>query len=416
MKVRWWLVLPAVLLALVVAGCGGGDEGGEGGGGAAGQGEASGEPIKIGVSLPLTGDFSEPGKAASQGYQVWERMVNENGGLLERPVEVVIRDDASKQNLVVADYNQLISQERVDLLLGTFSSFLNLPASAVAERNQMLFVCPACGSPEMFNRGFRFLFFSQQAESKRQGDLFAEWLTNLPEDQRPKTAAYVSLDDPFTQPVIAGIQEKLEEAGIETVYDQVYPPDTTNFDTIANSIKSRKADLVAQGSIFNDGVGLIRSFVKAGFSPRTLFQTTAPSLGDQYSAGVGEENTEGVFYAVTWHEELETEGNAEFVERHREMFGGVPAEDAADAFAAAQVLQAAVEEVGDVEDQRAMAAWLHENEVDTVLGTLRWDEKGVPQGEFLIGQWQQGAPEIVLPEDIATADSIVHPKPRWGRR
>ena len=87
------------------------------------------------------------------------------------------------------------------------------------------------------------------------------------------------------------------------------------------------------------------------------------------------------------------------------MFGtsAVP-EDAADAFAAAEVLQAAVEAVGSIDDQKALADWLHQNEVETILGPLSWDETGAPQGEFLIGQWQDGAPEIVLPEDAATAE------------
>jgi branched-chain amino acid transport system substrate-binding protein len=70
----------------------------------------------------------------------------------------------------------------------------------------------------------------------------------------------------------------------------------------------------------------------------------------------------------------------------------------------AEVLQAAVEAVGSIDDQSAIADWLHENEVETILGPLSWDETGAPQGDFLIGQWQDGAPQIVLPEDAATAE------------
>lgn len=409
---RKLLSLAGVLaFALVAAACGGDEEAAP----SDGEGGTSGEPIKIGTSLPLTGDFSEPGKAAEEGYRVWEKLVNDGEGLLGRPVEIVVRDDASKQNLAVTDYTNLISQERVDLLLGTFSSFLNLPASAVAERNQMVYVCPACGAPEIFERGFEFYFFSQQATADNQGNLFAEYVTGLPDDERPKTAAYVTQDDPFTAPVISGLQEKLEAAGVETVFSEIYPPDTRNFDTIANSIASRKPDLVAQGSIFEDGVGLVRSFIKAGFSPSSFFQTTAPSLGEQYANGIGAQNTEGVFFAISWDENLETPMNAEFVEAYEEMFGGEPAEDAADAFASAQVLQAAVEAVGDIEDQKALADYLHSNEVETILGPLRWDDAGRPQSEFLLAQWQGDGFEIVRPEEIATSDKIIHPKPEWGR-
>ena len=83
---------------------------------------ASSEPLKIGASLPLTGDFAEPGVAAKQGYEIWQQLVNENGGLLGRQIELIIKDDQSDQNVIVADYNALIQKDKVDLLLGTFSS------------------------------------------------------------------------------------------------------------------------------------------------------------------------------------------------------------------------------------------------------------------------------------------------------
>jgi branched-chain amino acid transport system substrate-binding protein len=405
---RWLFGAVLLVFALTVAACGGDDDDGGGGGGG-----GSGEPIKIGTSLPLTGEFSEPGKAAKQGYEVWEALTNEGGGLLGRKVQMVVKDDASNQNTIVSDYNALISRDKVDLLLGTFSSLLNLPASAVAERNRMLFVEPAGGAPELFDRDFKYLFFAQQATADHQGDLFAEYIAQLPDDQRPKTAAYPTLDDPFAQPTSEGIEAILKKAGIQTVYRKTYTIDNPNLDAIANSVKSSGADLVVHGATFEDGVSMVRALRKANYTPDILYQTTAPSLGDQYSKAIGSGTTEGIFYGVSHSKEAETPGNSEFVKKYQEMFGGneVP-EDAADAYATAQVMEAAVKGVGSVarEDQLKLADWLRENEVDTVLGPLSWDEQGRPQGEFLVGQWQDGVPEIILPEDAATAEEIV---PGW---
>lgn len=398
-------VMAVAALAVVAAGCGDDDDSASQGGGGGG-----GAPLKIGASLPLTGEFSEPGKAAKQGYEVWQAMVNDAGGLLGRQVELVIKDDASNQNTVVADYNALISGDKVDLLLGTFSSLLNLPASAVAERNRMLYVEPAGGNPDIFSRGFKMIFFSQQATADHQGDVWAEWILSLPEGKRPKTAAYPTLDDPFALPTSEGIEAILSEGGVETVYRETYTADTTNFDSIANAVKSRKPDLVVIGSQFEDGIGMLRALNKVNFSPKWLYQSNAPSFGEQYADGVGVENTEGVFYAVSHSQEATTPGNEEFVAKYQEMFGGeaVP-EDAADAYAAAQVLQATVEANETVEraDQLKLADWLRENEVETILGPLSWDETGAPTGEFLIGQWQNGKAEIVLPEEAATTDTII---------
>jgi branched-chain amino acid transport system substrate-binding protein len=310
----------------------------------------------------------------------------------------------------VSDYNALISGDKVDLLLGTFSSLLNLPASAVAERNKMLYVEPAGGNPDIFNRGFKTVFFAQQATADHQGDVWANYIAELPEGQRPKTAAYPTLDDPFTTPTSEGIEAILKEAGIETVYRETYTADTTNFDSIANAVKSKKPDLVVAGTQFEDGIGIMRALRKVDFTPEWLYQTNAPSFGDQYADGIGAENTEGVFYAVSHSQEAETPGNPEFVAKYQEMFGGetVP-EDAADAYAAGEVLQATVEANKTIEraDQLKLADWLRQNEVETILGPLSWNENGSPKGEFLIGQWQSGKAEIVLPEEAATTDTII---------
>jgi branched-chain amino acid transport system substrate-binding protein len=369
---------------------------------------ASGEPIKIGTSLPLTGARSVPGLASKQGYEVWADMINASGGLLGRPVELIIKDDASDQNIIVADYNALISQDKVDLLLGTFSSLLVLPSSAVAEKNNMVYITPAGAAPEIYERGFTKIFMSQQALAPDAGKTWAEWIAALPEDQRPKTAAYPTIDDPFTAPVVEGIKEILEAAGVQTVYEAKYPEGTTDFDSIVNAMKAANPELVAHGAVFEDGVALVRGMLKAGFTPQWLYQTTAPGQGDQFSDGIGLENTEGIFYHVTHTPDAATPGNAEFVARFHEMFGAdtVLSEDAADAFAAAQVLQAAVEAVGSL-DQDAIADWLHNNPVETILGPLSWDEAGRPQGDMMIGQWQSGTPVIVLPPEAATVPNIV---------
>lgn len=401
-RARWGLA-GALTVALLLAGCGGGED----------SGGSTDDPIQIGISLPLSGDFSQPGGEARRGYEIWRDMVNADGGLLDRKVELKIMDDGSSQDTVVADYTKLITQDKVDLLLGTFSSLLNYPASAVAEKNNMVFVEPAGGAPNMFTRGFKKLFFAQQATAPRQADVFVEWIKSLPEADRPKTAAYPTQDDPFTRPVIESMQKQLEAAGVQTVYATVYPADTTNFQTVASAIAAKKPDLVAQGAVFEDGVGLVRSLQQLGYSPKVMFQTSAPSNAGQYSKGVGEANTEGVFYTVSWNDRAKTPLNAEFVAEYAKRHsGGIPAEDAADAFAAAQVLQAAVEAVGEI-DQDKIADWLHANEVQTILGPLRWNDKGEPQTSFILAQWQSGRPEVVAPKEAATTQKVVHPKPGW---
>ena len=343
------------------------------------------DPIVVGISLPLTGDFSQPGGEARKGYEIWRDQVNANGGLLGRKVELKITDDASSQDTVVTDYTKLITQDKVDLLLGTFSTLLNFPASAVAEKNGMLYVEPAGGAPKMFDRGFKKLFFAQQATAGHQPDVFVDYIKSLPADQRPKTAAYPTQDDPFTTPVIQSMQKQLEALGVKTVYTTTYPADATNFQTIASAIAAAKPDLVAQGAVFEDGVGLVRSLQQLNYSPKFLFQTSAPSNAGQYSDGIGEKNTEGVFYTVSWNEKAKTPGNDKFVAEYAKRYNGdIPAEDAADAYAAAQVLQAASKAVQSLDqDKLADVAALAHGRDDPRrpgLGPDGRSDVGVPAG------------------------------------
>jgi branched-chain amino acid transport system substrate-binding protein len=399
------------LLALVAAGCGSSNSSSNNGGGNGGGG---GKPITIGLSLPLTGDLSQPGKEASRGYKIWQDMINKSGGLLGRQVQLKMVDDASDQKTIVTDYQRLISQDKVDLLLGTFSSLLNIPASAVAEKNGMLYVEPAGGAEEMFTRGFKHLFFAQEATAPHQADLLAQYICGLPSGKKPATAAYISIDDPFAEPVIAGIKPKLESCGVKTVYGlKTYPTNQTSFDAVVNGIKAANADIVLEGAVFDDAIGVIRQMKQSSYNPKLIFQTSAPSESEQYAKGIGLANTEGVFYAVSWDQHADTKQNKEFVDAYHQDYNGAdPAEDAADAFATAQVLQAAVEGTKSL-DQDKLADWLHSNGVDTVEGKLSWDSRGAPTGNFLLAQWQGGESKIVLPPEVATSKKIVYPKPPW---
>ncbi|MFI6909925.1 amino acid ABC transporter substrate-binding protein [Nonomuraea sp. NPDC050394] len=393
----------AAATVLALAACGQPPSAQRGGGG----------DLVIGISLPLSGDFAQPGGEAKRGYEVWRDLVNAKGGMLGRKVRLKIVDDASNQDTVVADYTKLITQDRVDFVLGTFSSLLNYPASAVAEKNRMVFIEPAGGAAKMFERGFKHLFFAQPAASGHQADVFAEWIRSLPENRRPKTAAYPSQDDPFAKPVIDSLRAQLEAQGVRTVNTDVYPGDTTNFQTLATTLGTLKPDLIAQGAVFEDGVGLVRALKQLGYSPKMLFQTSAPSNGEQYANGVGTASTEGVLYTVSWNEKAKTPLNAEFVAAYRKAHGNAPpAEDAADAFAAAQVLQAATEKVGAV-DQEKISAWLHANTVETILGPLSWMPTGEPKGSFMLAQWQGGTVEVIAPKNLATTANVVNPKPGW---
>ena len=137
-------------------------------------------PIKIGISLSLSGDFSDPGKAVKRGYDLWAAYVNSHGGILGRQVQLKIVDDASNPNQAVTNYQTLITRDKVDLVFGPFSSLLTGPSASVANRYGYAFLEPAGGGPKVFALKLPNLFFVQPAPVVKCGDTFVEWLSTLP--------------------------------------------------------------------------------------------------------------------------------------------------------------------------------------------------------------------------------------------
>ncbi|MFD6698217.1 MULTISPECIES: amino acid ABC transporter substrate-binding protein [unclassified Microbacterium] len=371
-------------------------------------------PLVIGTSLPMTGPVADVSKSGYQGYELWAEQTNAAGGLLGRQVKLKVLDNGFNPEQVTTDYTRLIAQDHAELLLGTFSSLLNAPASAVAERQRMLYVQPSGGAQSLFDRGFRYFFFAQPGTSANLPDNFVAYIESLPASQRPKTAAYVTQDDPSAAPAIAAFQKKFEALGISTMYSQTYDPGTTAFDSIAASVAHAQPEMIVQGAVADDGAQFVRSLQKLDYNPRFLFQTNAPT-DEKYPEAIGSANTQAIFTGASWNAQAEYPGNAEFVAAYTKKYGAAPTEDAANSYTAGQVLAAAVKAVGSL-DQTALADWLHAHSVDTIVGPLKWDTKGDPEGSLLLSQWQDGTLQIVAPADAATSKTIAYPKPAWSTK
>jgi branched-chain amino acid transport system substrate-binding protein len=409
MRVRRSVTAASVAaLAMGITACGG--PGGSSDSGSEGGDEG---PITIGVSLPLTGDFSEPGKGVEQGYRYWEKWINENGGLLGRDVEVSIVDDRSNAETVVSDYEAFISNDEVDLLFGPYSSRLVIPSARVAEEYGMLFVQPAGSAEEVFTSGFQNMFYAAPSVASENYNYLAEHIAEMPEADRPKTAAYATMDDPFAQSTAYGLKEELEELGIETVADEVYPPNTTDFGQIAAQIADADADVLVGGTQYQDAVNMIIALQQLDYQPDLAAFSTAPT-NPEFTEAIGG-GSEGILAPTGYTPEATWPSNEEFVEGYEAEYGTLPGEDQANAFTVGQVVTAAVEAVGCAEQgdcQQELVDWLKNNEVETVVGPLTWDQDGRPEGAHMMQQYVDGEIRIVLPEDLAEAE-FLYPKPAW---
>jgi branched-chain amino acid transport system substrate-binding protein len=372
-------------------------------------------PIKIGISLSLSGDFSDPGKAVKRGYDLWAAYVNAHGGILGRQVQLKIVDDASSPDQVVSNYQNLITRDHVDLVFGPFSSLLTGPAATVANRYGYAFLEPAGGGPKVFALKLPNLFFVQPAPVVKCGDSFVAYLKTLPASQRPKTAAYPSLDDPFSSPIADAMQSQLQKMGVKTVFRTIYPAETTDMTPVIARAIAKKPDMIVAGTQSEDAYGQVKALVQANYNPKFLFFANGANSPTEFPSKVGKNNVNGIFSCSDWTPAAPTSGNKLFVAQYLKKYGGSQFDidnNSSEAWAVGQLLQLAVKKTGAI-DNKTIISTLHKGVWPTIEGNLSWDAYGSPNGNDLLVEWVGGKLLPVFPAKVALAKPF-SPKPAWG--
>jgi len=390
---------------LACAGCGQGASGSQ-----------SNSPIKIGISVSLSGDFSNDGKAILQGYQLWADSINKHGGLLGRQVQLDILSDASSSQQVVTNYQKLITVDQDDLVFGPFSTLLTKPASQIANRYNYAMLEGAGGGPSIFDRGLHNVFDVSLPVANNL-DSFTKYILSLPASERPKTAAYATQDDPFTQPQVDRARHLLEQGGVQTVSYQVYPAETTDYTPIAAKVINSGAQVTVFGTFLPDITAFIQAFKQQHYNPQVLIATAGPDQGDQFIKAVGLKSTEGVFVPNGWYPEAKNLGNADMVKAYLAKYGGTAdaiSADVAEAYSVGQVLEQAVNKIHSI-DNTALIKELHSGDTfNSVQGPVKFDDSGQNSAaQAYLFQWQKGSFIPVYPPASATM-SPEFPKPQWS--
>jgi len=410
-----WPVAAGIAAVTTLAACSGGS-------GAPANTASSSAPIKIGISLSLSGDFSADGKAFQQGYQLWADQVNAHGGLLGRKVQLDIVSDASSPKQVVTNYQKLISVDHCDLVFGPFSTLLTKAASQVVARYGYAFVEGAGGGPSVFQMGLKNVFDVSLPVANNLVS-FAQWVVHMPAASRPKTAAFATEDDPFTAPQLELARKILEAGGVRTVYYKVYPSETTDYGPIAAGIIGSHADIVLAGTLLNDVSAFIQQFVQQNYNPKALIATAGPDQGTQFIKAVGANHTEGIMVPNSWYPTADYPGNAALVKAYLAKYGGDAASissDVPEGYSVGQVVQQAVEATHSL-DNAKLISYLHGHTFTSVQGTVKFDSTGQNvAAKSYVFQWQKGQ---LLPFELTAGNQlqpvppgtsqIEYPKPAW---
>jgi len=337
----------------------------------------AGAPIRIGGTLPLTGPLASGGVVHKIAGEVYVEMLNKRGGLLGRKVEWVLLDDQSQPANTRTLYERLITAEKVDLLMGPYGTSPIIAAMGVAQRFGKLFIQSSLGDPKLAPYDMQFPALPlgpdpRIADTEVLLDAYAS--TASP----PKTIAFVTSKFPSALDLAKGGQEVAAKRGLRTVLTLEYEFGTRDFGGIAARIKDANPDILWSGAIGLEATQLLDAMKRIDYTPRRhfyLFPAPGPTLAHAQANGLT---------SLTWFEGhapfTQNPGAAEFIALYTERAraAGLPYTSvdyqAAAEFAAWQMLEAAATTVGKLDD-KAMAAWLRANQVNTLLGVRRFDGK-----------------------------------------
>jgi branched-chain amino acid transport system substrate-binding protein len=366
-------------------------------------------PIKIGASLSLTGTYAALGQNQHRGYQLCAKHVNEKGGVLGRKVEFVLYDDQSQPATGVRLYEKLITQDKVDLVMGPYSSAITEAVANVNEKYKMPMVAPMASTTSIFKKGRKFVFMVQSA-----AEVYLEGLLDMAAKRGLKTVAIVNEDTLFPKATVQGTIELAKKKGLQVVFVEAYPKGNTDFSAILTKIRAANPDVLGAATYFDDAVAITRQMKELNVNPKMYGVTVGGDLPTFYQL-LGK-NAEFVYGATQWEVELPYPGAKEFLQAYSIEFPGRDLSyHSAGGYGGCQVLVAAVKRAGSLDGEKVREAIL-KTDINTVYGGFKVDPDGFQISHKMVTfQWQEGKKVIVWPDELA-AGKALFPTPPWTRR
>jgi branched-chain amino acid transport system substrate-binding protein len=373
-------------------------------------GMASGQaPIRIGASLSLTGTYAALGQNQQRGYQLCAKQVNEQGGVLGRTIEFVLYDDQSQPATGVRLYERLITQDKVDVVLGPYSSAITEAVANVNEKYKMPMVAPMASTTSIFKKGRKFIFMVQSP-----AEVYLEGLIDVAAQKGLKTVAIINEDTLFPKATVQGTIELAKQKGLEVVFVEAYPKGNTDFSAMLIKVRAMNADVLGAATYFDDAVAITRQMRELDVNPKMYGVTVGGDLPRFYEL-LGK-NAEFVYGATQWEPELPYPGSKEFIDAYKKEFADADLSyHSAGGYAGCQILVEAIKRAGSLQGEKLRDELL-KMDISTVYGGFKVDNDGFQVAhKMVMFQWQDGKKVIVWPEQMATGE-VRFPTPPWSQR
>ncbi len=368
--------------------------------------------IRIGASLSMTGKYEQTGIYTKNGYELWADNVNARGGLLGRQVELIIYDDQSDPKKAVELYEKLITADKVDLLMGPYSSRIVFAVAELTEKHNFPMVTAGASSEEIWNQGHRYLFGTGPHNEQYYIGAF-----EMIKQKGFKTVGIIYADDLFPLSLAKAVTKLSKKNSTEIIFSESYPKGNQDFAPIISKVKATHPDVLFGATYLPDSVMVARELKAQNCLPKMVVLSVGPSspdfveqLGDDADYFMGESY---------WEPSVNTPGNKEFIENYRKKFGHEPEYHSAWGYTGCQVLEAAVKEAGSCDREKVREALkkISDFNIAALLpGVYKVDEQGMQSGHItMIVQCLNKKREIIWPDQYKTAEPVL-PVPAWDKR
>jgi branched-chain amino acid transport system substrate-binding protein len=344
----------------------------------------SGEPIKIGFGMALTGPLAANGKSSLLAMKIWEEDVNAKGGLLGRPVKLIYYDDQSNPSTVPGIYTKLLDVDKVEFAVSGYASTQIAPAMPVMMQKKRIFL-------SLFGTGindeFKYdRYFSMIPNGPTPKPAFTRGFFKVAEVQNPKpeTIALAAADAEFGRNACEGARENAKTSGFKIVYDRNYPPSTTDFSPIVRAVQAAKADLFVICSYPLDSVGIVKAMNEIGFTPRmwggAMVGLQATAIKTQLGPLLN-----GIVNFDTWLPvpSMQFPGSMELLKKYQTRASAEGVDPLGYympvwGYAYLQVLEQAIDATKSLKDDE-LASYMHSATFKTVVGDVKFG----PHGEWV---------------------------------
>ena len=386
----------------------------------------TGEPIKIGYSMALTGGLAPNGKSALLAQRIWEEDVNAKGGLLGRPVKLVYYDDKSSPAEVPSIYTKLLDIDKVDLIIGPYATAQIAPAMPIVIQRKKTFVALlglAVNTEFNYPNYFCMIPSGPDAKPAFTKGFFDVAMT---QDQKPQTVAIVAADQEFSRNAADGARENAQKAKLKIVYDKTYPPSTTDFAPIVRAIQATNPDLLNINSYPPDSVGMVRAVNEIGFKPKMIgggmvgLQATAIKM--QLGPLLNGFTNYDFWLPVP---KMQFTGVADLIKRYQARAAAEGVDPlgyymAPWGYAQLQVLAQAVEGTKSLDDAK-LGDYVRATTFKTVVGDVKFGDKGewaqsrVLQVQFQnvkgsdVGQFKDISTQVVVSPTEYASGKVIYP-------